>query len=133
MRQAEFVVDLPVPLPVLGRASQLHQVLLNIFQNALDAMRTCSLPKVTISGYVDDKEVRVDICDEGEGVAEENLPKLFEPFFTTKDLGEGTGLGLWVSYDLMQSHNGELKACNRPEGGSCFTLVLPSVDNDSHL
>lgn len=130
-QQADFEVNLPEPLFVLGRSSQLHQVVLNIFQNALDAMQSCAQPRVRISGHVSKGEVRVDICDEGEGIAEGDFPKLFEPFFTTKELGEGTGLGLWVSYDLMQSHGGELKARNRETGGSCFTLVLPFAGNAS--
>ena len=54
------------------------------------------------------------------------IDKIFEPFFTTKPVGEGTGLGLWISYGIAREHGGTLAAANRPDGGALFTLTLPA-------
>ena len=69
--------------------------------------------------------VEVSVIDTGCGIPEEDLQKIFDPFFTTKGLGEGTGLGLSLSFDLARRHGGTLEAANRPGGGAELTLWLP--------
>jgi signal transduction histidine kinase len=69
--------------------------------------------------------VRVDVADEGEGIAPDVLHRVFEPFFTTKDVGEGTGLGLSVSYGLIRDHGGWISVSSEPGSGSCFSIFLP--------
>jgi len=65
------------------------------------------------------------VLDTGPGIAPDVLPRIFDAFFTTKTAGEGTGLGLWVSYDIVEQHGGRLRADNRPGGGAVFTVELP--------
>ena len=71
----------------------------------------------------------LSVQDQGQGVADEHLPHLFEPFFTTKDVGEGTGLGLSVSYGIAQDHGGWIDVNSEPGQGSRFTLYLPQETN----
>jgi signal transduction histidine kinase len=67
----------------------------------------------------------MSVRDGGPGIPEDDLPHVFDPFFTTKGLGEGTGLGLSLSFDLARRHGGTLEAVNHPGGGAVFTLWLP--------
>jgi two-component system sensor histidine kinase HupT/HoxJ len=69
--------------------------------------------------------VALSVRDRGPGIPEESLRHVFNPFFTLKGLGEGTGLGLSLSFDLARRHGGTLEAANRPGGGAVFTLRLP--------
>ena len=68
----------------------------------------------------------IAVADNGPGLADGLIDKIFEPFFTTKPVGEGTGLGLWISYGIAREHGGTLAAANRPDGGALFTLTLPA-------
>ena len=69
----------------------------------------------------------ITVGDSGPGIPEELREKIFEPFFTTKPVGEGTGLGLWISYGIAREHGGALSAANRSGGGAAFTLTLPAA------
>jgi signal transduction histidine kinase len=108
-------------------ADALHQVLVNLLLNALQAMPDGGTLRVSIDGDAD--EVRVAVADTGRGIAPGDLPHLFEPFFTTGDgrAGErrGTGLGLSVSWGLVQAHGGRIDVQSTPEQGSTFTVRLP--------
>jgi signal transduction histidine kinase len=70
--------------------------------------------------------VRLDVVDEGSGIASEVLPHIFEPFFTTKGVGEGTGLGLSVSYGIVRDHGGWIAVDTAPGKGSRFSVFLPA-------
>ena len=72
-----------------------------------------------------DGHARVEVLDTGPGIPADALPRIFDAFFTTKAPGEGTGLGLWLSYAIVERHEGSLRAANRPGGGAVFTLELP--------
>ena len=120
--------DLP---KVLASADQIKQVILNLILNAAEAMPKGGLVTVSTeshrdaaSGFIRANAVRVQVADTGPGIAEEFLPHIFEPFFSTKG-GKGTGLGLWVSLGIAQSHGGRLQVRNRPGGGSVFSMTLP--------
>jgi two-component system, sensor histidine kinase PhcS len=76
---------------------------------------------------VEGERVRLLVEDNGPGIAPEHLPKLFTAFFTTKEAGKGTGLGLALSRQYVESFGGTLRAENRPEGGARFTVELPGV------
>jgi len=119
-------LEMPDVLMARGQAGQLHQVLVNLVENALDAVDGRA-QGVSLSGHRDGDRVVLDVCDDGPGIAPENLGKVFEPFFTTKPVGQGTGLGLWISYGIVRDHGGELIALNRPEGGACLRLTLPAT------
>ncbi len=121
--QHELVLP-PGELLVIGVADQLKQVFLNIALNAVDAMKPGG-GKLTIIGRVDPaaKKLAVSIADTGRGIPTEDLPHLFDPFFTTKDTG--MGLGLAITFDIVQKHNGRIDVTSSPGGGSVFTVWLP--------
>src|SRR5262249_6253395 len=105
---------------------QLQQVLLNLFTNAADAMKTAHGAGVlTVRSRTLGDHVMVEVEDDGPGIPAESLGRVFDPFFTTKHVGEGTGLGLSLSIGIVEAHGGTLRARNIPGGGAGFTLTLP--------
>ncbi len=128
--RVEKILDPTLP-KVMASADQIKQVILNLVLNAAEAMPKGGLITVTTeahhdaaTGFIRTDAVRVQVADTGPGISEEYLPHIFEPFFSTK--GEkGTGLGLWVSLGIAQSHGGRLQVRNRPGGGTVFSMTLP--------
>jgi|SRR5581483_6779649 len=120
-------MDIEPELWISGNEGQLHQVLVNLVENAVDAMRTTRQPRLTVSARRKGNEVVIKVSDNGAGIDEDHISQIFEPFFTTKRVGEGTGLGLWISYGIVREHGGELVAANEPEGGAAFSFALPSA------
>jgi two-component system NtrC family sensor kinase len=108
--------------------SQLQQVFMNIVINAVDAMK--GKGKLTIeTGYSsEDGLIEISISDTGCGIPAENIDRVFDPFFTTKGVGHGTGLGLSVSYGIIQRHNGDIAVTSSPGIGSTFTITLPIME-----
>jgi PAS domain S-box-containing protein len=126
----ELVDEIPEALPAVnGDSRELEQVFLNIINNAAAAMSGGGV--LRIGADVDGESVRIRFRDTGHGIAPENREKIFEPFFTTKKVGEGTGLGLSVSYGIVKKFGGEILVDSRTasEGngpaGTTFTVVLP--------
>jgi len=103
--------------------SQLNQVFLNILVNAGHAIEQRGT--ITISTGQQDDRVFVEIGDSGKGIAEENLGRIFDPFFTTKPVGQGTGLGLSLSYSIVRKHGGHIDVQSRVGSGTRFRIVLP--------
>jgi two-component system NtrC family sensor kinase len=116
----ELASDLPA---VLGSENKLQQVLFNLILNARDAMPSGGW--LTLKTFVDGRDVVVEVNDTGEGIPEADLPRIFDPFFTTKDVGLGTGLGLAVSYGIVQEHGGTIRASSSKGQGSRFEVRLP--------
>ncbi len=116
---------LPEQFEIEGHKGQIHQILVNLVQNALDAMAEQTPPELSLICEPVDEVVRIQVRDHGAGIAIDDLEKLFEPFFTRKPVGQGTGLGLYISYGLARDIGGDLSAANHPEGGAVFTLTLP--------
>ena len=113
---------------VLGSAGQLQQVMMNLLQNAFDAVAGVPQPTVWVElRSIDDgpPRVQVTVRDNGPGIAAEHLLRIFDPFFTTKPIGKGTGLGLSISYGIVEQHGGRLSAANAEGGGALFVLELP--------
>jgi signal transduction histidine kinase len=82
-------------------------------------------------GYKGD--ILIEVSDTGEGIPDENLKKIFDPFFTTKGVGNGTGLGLAVTYGIIQEHAGSIEAVNNSSGsGATFRLSFPPADTQRH-
>lgn len=104
-------------------ASQFQQVVLNILHNALDAVGRGG--RILVTSRLEGDQVVVAFADSGPGLTPEVIEHLYDPFFTTKPKGKGTGLGLFVSRDIMARSGGRLSAANRPEGGAVFTVHLP--------
>jgi PAS domain S-box-containing protein len=113
-----------VPPAYLG-LDGLKQVLLNIIINAVQAMPSGG--RLTIeTSTVEDGRLRVAISDTGDGIAPENLPHIFSPFFTTKRVGEGTGLGLYITHMILQREGGEISVDSKVGQGTTFTVLLPT-------
>jgi len=110
---------------IMGVADQLEQVIFNILLNAAQAMNGNG--RILVAACAK-KGARVEISvrDSGPGIAPGHLPRLLEPFFTTKPAGQGTGLGLAICNEIVAEHGGSLCADNHPEGGACFTVMLPA-------
>jgi signal transduction histidine kinase len=116
--------------------NQIEQVVTNLVVNAIQSMSHAgkvevglSLERVCPPADIEGTEgpyVCVRVADEGEGIAEENIPHLFEPFFTTKDVGEGTGLGLSVAYGIVRDHGGWIAVKSELGKGSLFAVYLPA-------
>ena len=106
--------------------NQIQQVLLNLVQNAHQAMARQSGERLlTVRLRRRERHVAIEVLDSGPGIASHLLSRIFDPFFTTKAPGEGSGLGLSVSYGIVGQHGGRLYAENRPEGGAIFVVELP--------
>ena len=122
-RTVEVAISgLEQPLPVVGDASRLEQVVLNLLLNAANAMDGRGRLAITARAIPAERElVELRVEDDGPGIPEADLGRIFEPFFTTT---AGSGLGLAISYGIVQAHGGTLTAANRPTGGACFTLRL---------
>jgi two-component system NtrC family sensor kinase len=124
--QIRIVTEFADCPPVWADENQIQQVLLNLVQNAHQAMATAGGKGVlTIRIRATAEYAVIDVIDTGPGLAADVLPRLFDPFFTTKSPGEGSGLGLSVSYGIVSEHQGRLRAGNRAEGGAVFTVELP--------
>ncbi|MDQ3219598.1 MAG: ATP-binding protein [Acidobacteriota bacterium] len=115
-----------MPPKIFANAGKLQQVFTNLILNARDAMFDGGL--ITLgTGVNEDNEVCIEVSDTGEGIAPENLNKIFDPFFTTKGVGNGTGLGLAVSYGIVQEHAGTIEAHSENGNGTTFRLVFPAA------
>jgi signal transduction histidine kinase len=115
-------------------AGQLQQVLTNLIMNGIQATRGGGDLSVTIErvrarppadhGGPEGDYIAIRVADQGDGIPPEVLPRVFEPFFTTKDIGEGTGLGLSVTYGIIQEHGGWIDVQTEVKKGSTFTVYL---------
>lgn len=105
-------------------ASQLNQVFMNLIVNASHAIKESGV--ITIRTGTRNDEVWICISDNGVGIAPENLQRIFEPFFTTKPIGQGTGLGLSLSYNIIQKHGGRIDVESELGKGTSFTICLPA-------
>jgi PAS domain S-box-containing protein len=112
--------------PVLANAGQLQQVFTNLILNARDAIPDGG--RITLRTRADEGEsVVVEVEDTGIGIAAENVARIYDPFFTTKGVGRGTGLGLAVSYGIVQEHEGHISVESAPGRGTRFRITLPSA------
>jgi C4-dicarboxylate-specific signal transduction histidine kinase len=118
---------------VWANSHQVTQVLVNLLQNALDALKGMTDPEdepvIRISCFDEEDESLIVVRDNGEGIASENLYKIFDPFFTTKDVGEGMGLGLSICYRIMQQHHGRIQVRSEPGKYSEFILRFPQKNS----
>lgn len=127
----EIIKSIPAGLTVHVNRNKLVQVLGNLLQNAVDALKTKPFangehPTITVSGETAGTRSRIIIRDNGPGIPKENLPKIFDPFFTTKDVGQGMGLGLGICYRIIEGFGGTISVRSEPGGFCQFTLDLPA-------
>jgi len=124
------------PLLVHADSGQLEQTLLNLATNARDAMpeggqlriTTARISRPALDSIAPGTFARIEFSDTGQGIPPELLERIFEPFFTTKDAERGTGLGLAMSFGIIQQHQGDLRVTSLPGQGSCFTIELPMLE-----
>ncbi len=105
--------------------SQINQVFLNLLVNAAQAMPDNRHGTITLSCGTADGAAWVEVTDNGSGMSGETLNKIFDPFFTTKPVGKGTGLGLALSYGIIEKHGGHIEVNSEPGRGTTFRILLP--------
>jgi len=129
----DVIRDYKEGLPlVAGNAPKLQQVFMNLILNARDAMPDGG--HLYINTMVNgDASVNVNFRDTGVGISPENVGKIYDPFFTTKRIGEGTGLGLAVSYGIIQDHGGRISVDSTVGTGTTFHIALPILNPREHL
>ncbi|SLN74069.1 Sensor protein FixL [Roseovarius gaetbuli] len=108
-----------------GNPGHVQQIVMNLVQNAIDALGETENPQVTLHHEIDGAHAVLRVTDNGPGIPETIAGSIFDPFFTTKPVGKGTGLGLSISTKIAQEHGGDLRYEKSAEGGSCFRLNLP--------
>jgi two-component system C4-dicarboxylate transport sensor histidine kinase DctB len=110
---------------VKGYAIQLEQVLVNLMRNALDAVSGITRPEISITARASDDTIRIAVADNGPGIPADVIDRIFDPFVTSKPVGKGLGLGLSISYGILQDFGGRIHAANRPDGGAEVVIELP--------
>ena len=109
---------------VVAGAVRLQQVFLNLLSNALDAMQGKAEKRIVIDAETAIRQVLIRIRDTGPGISADAMASVFDPFFSTKEVGQGMGLGLSITYGLVNQFGGSIEAANAPEGGAVFTIRL---------
>jgi signal transduction histidine kinase len=140
----EVRVDIPPELAVRGDRPRLQQVLLNLVVNAFDAMGEAGILSISArpahAGERDDRfpahlgqcqpgapVIDLILADTGPGIPDELLSRVFDPFFTTKPVGQGSGLGLFITHEIIEEHGGCIGVANHPGGGAEFRIRLPAA------
>jgi len=117
----DFAPELPKLMVV---PDQLTQVFINILMNAVDSLQG-NAGSISIQTTAQDSKMVILVRDTGKGIPPEDQEKIFDPFFTTKEIGQGTGLGLWVSYGIVKNFGGDIVVKSETGKGSLFTVVFP--------
>ena len=127
LKGIEVLVELPQDTHVLGDEPAIIGVLINLFSNAAHAVQAAkrAQPQIAVRVAPSGERLGISVRDNGQGIAPENLERVFEPFFTTRDVGAGLGLGLSVSYGIVQRHGGTLAVASEQGAWTEFTFDLP--------
>ena len=122
---AELKTDFDTDLPKVNVISQdIGRVLLNLINNAFQACATVEKPIAQICTRRTEARIEISVSDNGSGIPDNIKDKIFQPFFTTKPTGQGTGLGLSLSYDIVKAHGGAITVESRKQAGSVFTISI---------
>ncbi len=124
--QTDLATDLPI---IAADQAKLQQVFMNLISNAIDAIGQEGL--VEVKSRRNGDRICVSVKDDGPGLSDEHMKKIFDPFFTTKEPGKGTGLGLWVTYNIIDRMNGAIAVHSEKGKGSTFTVEIPIVAPES--
>ena len=122
----ELKVDIADGLYINCRPTEISQVLLNLLNNAFDAVQDIPTPEITIKAFHNGSTIEILIQDNGKGIKLEIQDKIMQPFFTTKEIGKGTGLGLSISKGIIESHHGSL-ALLQNKNVTCFQIQIPEA------
>jgi len=124
---ADFRIELDPDLPKVNVVSQdIGRVLLNLINNAFQAVTDVKRPEIIVSTKKLDKAIEIRVSDNGPGIPDEIKDKIFQPFFTTKPTGQGTGLGLSLSYDIIKAHSGNISVESSGNHGTEFIIEIPA-------
>jgi signal transduction histidine kinase len=118
--ESRIAADLP---QIYGNINQLFQCCVEIIGNAIDALEEVGGGAFAVSAKRDGNDLLLEVSDSGPGVRDPQ--RIFDPFYTTKPVGKGMGLGLSVTYGVVQDHQGSISCQNRPEGGAIFVVRFP--------
>jgi two-component system, sensor histidine kinase PhcS len=124
LKNIDVSMDLPLDTHVRGNEPAIIGVLINLLSNAALALRSVVAPRIELRAHSLEGRLALTVRDNGTGIKEENLPRVFEPFFTTRDVGQGLGLGLSVSYAIIQRHGGTLRVTSEWGAGTEFSFDL---------
>jgi two-component system sensor histidine kinase PhcS len=130
LRGVTLTRELPADTLVLGDEAAIIGVLINLFSNAALAMHKAGTasPQIHVSAHWREERLHVNVRDNGPGIAAEHLARVFEPFFTTREVGQGLGLGLSISYAVIERHGGTLFAESQLGEWTAFNFDLPRVE-----
>jgi len=123
-----IAIDIPDELTIFADKQKIQHVFLNLLRNSVDAIPDNGAEgKIVIAAREnrDGDEVEIRVSDTGRGIPEHIINKIFDPFFTTKDVGRGTGLGLYVTHEIVKQHCGTIDVESRPGAGTTFIIKLP--------
>ncbi len=119
-----------LPFVLKGNEGKLHQLFLNILSNAVQSIEKEG--RISIATEIENKHVIITIDDTGSGISQQDLDKIMDPFYTTKPAGEGTGLGLFIAYKILQEHKGNIDFQSKPGKGTSVQLRLPVRVMEEH-
>ncbi|MDH3448557.1 MAG: ATP-binding protein, partial [Gammaproteobacteria bacterium] len=122
-KQMQYDNNCDTAIVLSGFAQKLIQVFVNLLANSTDASEPGQV--ITIESTASGNQVLISVRDYGKGISEADLPRIFEPFFTTKTVGEGTGLGLSLTYNIIQEHGGSISVSSEVGRGCRFDIILP--------
>jgi two-component system, NtrC family, sensor histidine kinase HupT/HoxJ len=129
-QSVEMRFDGPAKLMALGRPGHVQQVVMNLVQNAVDALEGMDAARVTVQLFIEEGRAVLEVADNGPGIPEAMAQAIFDPFFTTKPVGRGTGLGLSISNKIAEEHGGRLRLVSQAPEGARFRLDLPLPQGD---
>jgi two-component system C4-dicarboxylate transport sensor histidine kinase DctB len=115
-------------LYVLAEPIRLEQVMVNLISNAVDALSSAPIKQLSIEVYESDDNVMINVNDTGTGIEKDQIDQIFDPFYTQKEVGQGLGLGLSISYNIIQDFGGQIRVESSPNKGSNFTLELKKAE-----
>ena len=121
----ETTVNAPIELFAFANEGQMSQVLINLIANAVDALEKTRNPSIEIKLYQRKDTIFISVRDNGPGIPKKVVKNIFDPFFTTKEVGKGTGLGLYLSYEIIKNHDGEIGIKSEKGTGTQFLIKLP--------
>ncbi len=114
---------------MVARIGRFKQVILNLLTNAIDATPTGGRIEVTARALPDEGQVEIAVADTGRGISAADHKQIFEPFFSTKEPGRGTGLGLFITAEIVREHKGRIEIESDEGRGSTFRVVLPAAES----
>jgi signal transduction histidine kinase len=122
--EVELAIKIPEDIIIYADNQRLQQAFLNLIKNAIEAIEE---GRITITAWKDtgDNTVKISFSDTGAGIRPEIIPKIFDPFFTTKGVGKGTGLGLFITHEIIAEHEGMINVESKVGQGTTFTVELP--------